>query len=42
LKEKSNLGLFGWDSSLQMNIKTVGNSPRLLIQPHLTNGLEVT
>jgi hypothetical protein len=27
-KEKSNLGLFGWDSSLELNRKKVGNSPR--------------
>jgi hypothetical protein len=43
-KEKSILGLFGWDSSLEMNTKNLDNSPihQLHIQPHPTNGLEDT
>jgi hypothetical protein len=44
-KEKSNLGLFRWDSSLDLNRKRWDTLPafyRLLIQPHLANGLDVT
>jgi hypothetical protein len=29
-REKLNLGLFGWDYSLELNIKKLENSPRFL------------
>jgi hypothetical protein len=45
MRKKLNLGLFRWDPSPELNTKNLENLlafHRLLIQPHRTNGLEVT